>query len=106
MKKVLGAPAEAASIERARQGYGAAARPLVAAIRGQIETMAYESKLGISLGASEEDVPGPYASLAELLRRLPMVDTAERRRKPREHEHGLWQVFAGIFRFEPEGNDS
>ena len=85
----------------ARPSYAKASTPFVKAIQRRVEALAYDMALAVPIEFPAENGSGPYAALAELLRRLPMVDTAKVVGKSRGHPHGLWQVFIGIFRFDP-----
>ena len=83
------------TLGRRRQGYAAAARKHVQEVQRRLDAIAFERALDIPL----DDRPGPWRMLAALMERLPLADTVPRRSRYRDY--ALWQVFVGIFRFEP-----
>ena len=90
---------DARRLADARRGYASASRSAVSAIRRAAELMAYETAIGVD----SNDRGGPHAALAELLRRLPMVDRPGLRGLIPKRRPALSQVFINIFRFEPSG---
>ena len=73
-----------------RQAYAGATQPIVAGIRERVASLAFETALGFD----PDDRGGPYSALAELLRRLPMVDSVKFTRS-------LDQIFIDIFKYRP-----